>query len=57
VDILLLRWFMRCKLIVVFGVLIDIYVISFLYDYSDLTSMLRCVWGMCALGRAILWYA
>jgi hypothetical protein len=32
VDILLLRWFMRCKLLVVLDVFIDVYVTPFIYD-------------------------
>jgi hypothetical protein len=31
VDLLLLKWFMRCKLIVVLDVLIDVYVTLFMY--------------------------
>jgi hypothetical protein len=49
---------MRCKLIVVLDVLIDIYiyVTPFVYAYSDQTSMLGCVWDVC-IRLSNLWYA
>jgi hypothetical protein len=48
---------MRCKVIVVLDVLIDLNVIPFLYACSDQNSMLGRLWEMCVLGRVILWYA
>jgi hypothetical protein len=48
---------MRWKLIVVLDVLIHEYVTPLRMLYYNQSSMLGRVWGMCVLGKAILWYA
>jgi hypothetical protein len=48
---------MRYKLLVVIGVLRNVYVTPFLYACFDQTSMLGRVWRMCVLSKAILLYA
>jgi hypothetical protein len=56
VDLLLLTWFMRCKVIFVLDVWIDVYVTLPMCACSDQTSTLGLVRGLCALGGVILYY-
>jgi hypothetical protein len=44
---------MTCKDVYALDVLVDVYVIMFLFASLDHTSMLGSVWGMCALVGAI----
>jgi hypothetical protein len=46
--------FMRCKVIVVLDVWIDVYFTTFLYASSNQTSIQGLMSGMCALVEVIL---
>jgi hypothetical protein len=54
VDLMFVRWFMKCKDVYVLDIWVYVFVNPFLCACSDQTGMLGRVWGMCALVGAIL---